>query len=121
MLDEPHLTYPTAAEPHNAHGHQGQRRCPADLTTTVRRLPTSYPARPGLVLSEFELTVLALAMRFLDPGRVSPARAVPYMSPAPCLLLDEPTAHLEGDSAEGLLVTHSPELLDARWHVRLLS
>jgi ABC-type transport system involved in cytochrome bd biosynthesis fused ATPase/permease subunit len=62
-----------------------------------------------------------------ERARVAVSRAL--LSPAPVLLLDEPTAHLDHASAlrllhrlEGLgrtvlLVTHSPELLGARWRV----
>ena len=62
-----------------------------------------------------------------ERARVALARAL--LSPAPLLLLDEPTAHLDQASADQvldllvrstrtvLLVTHSPEVLDHRWRV----
>lgn len=62
-----------------------------------------------------------------ERARVALARTL--LSPAPILLLDEPTAHLDRATSlrvldrlaalrrTVLLVTHSPELLDARWRV----
>jgi ABC-type transport system involved in cytochrome bd biosynthesis fused ATPase/permease subunit len=62
-----------------------------------------------------------------ERARVALARAL--LSPAPVLLLDEPTAHLDAPLAARLLdllarrpcavllVTHSPEALDGRWRV----
>lgn len=60
-----------------------------------------------------------------ERARVGTARAL--LTPAPLLLLDEPTAHLDGPLAARLLdhlagldravllVTHRPDALDARW------
>jgi thiol reductant ABC exporter CydC subunit len=62
-----------------------------------------------------------------ERARLALARAL--LSPAPVLLLDEPTAHLDAPRAAALLdllaglprtvllVTHSPEVLDDRWRV----
>ena len=62
-----------------------------------------------------------------ERARVAVARTL--LSPAPRLLLDEPTAHLDEASAEQLLsrlaedprsvllITHAAELLDPRWRV----
>lgn len=62
-----------------------------------------------------------------ERARMALARAL--LSPAPLLLLDEPTAHLDRASADRvlelladstrtvLLVTHSPDVLDRRWRV----
>ena len=62
-----------------------------------------------------------------ERARVALARAL--LSPAPILLLDEPTAHLDAALAARVLdllarqertvvlVTHAPEVLDGRWRV----
>ncbi len=66
-----------------------------------------------------------------ERARVGVARAL--LDPAPFLLLDEPTAHLDAPLAARLLdrlaalpravllVTHDPTALDGRWRVRHLS
>jgi thiol reductant ABC exporter CydC subunit len=66
-----------------------------------------------------------------ERGRVAVARAL--VSPAPRLLLDEPTAHLDRPAARRLfgrladdprsvlVVTHAAELLDSRWRIVTLN
>jgi ABC-type transport system involved in cytochrome bd biosynthesis fused ATPase/permease subunit len=66
-----------------------------------------------------------------ERGRVAVARAL--VSPAPRLLLDEPTAHLDRPAARRLfgrladdprsvlVVTHAAELLDPRWRIVTLN
>jgi thiol reductant ABC exporter CydC subunit len=66
-----------------------------------------------------------------ERARVAVARAL--LSPAPLLLVDEPTAHLDGASADRLLdrlardprsvllVTHAADRLDDRWQVVTLA
>lgn len=66
-----------------------------------------------------------------ERARAGVARAL--LSPAPMLLVDEPTAHLDGSTADRLLdrlardprtvllVTHAADRLDDRWRMVALS